>query len=135
MSAGLEPSKFRPQLLLCEANQSLLLIHEMGVLPGNSCFHFVLLCLESRLHKFHFTLPWKNDFQKSFQSRSSRPHSASSHLFINKQNILREIGRDNENILIRKLLLLSGSNTRLLLYRAPSNSKYRRCALYSRGKK
>ena len=44
-SAGLEPAKFRPQSLLCATNQSQPVVHKMGGLSGNSCFHFVLLCL------------------------------------------------------------------------------------------
>lgn len=86
-------------------------VHKMGALSGNSCFHFVLLCLAWRLHKVHFTFHWKDIMLLKL---SSSPPSTGLHLFINRQSMSGKIGRDNDSFLIRKSLLLLSCTARLL---------------------
>lgn len=85
-SAGLEPSKFRPQVTsLCKEQKSLLLIHKIVGLSGNSCIHFVLFvwCGGYTQLILHFT----NKTYHALKANSSPP-STGLGLFTGRQSML-----------------------------------------------
>lgn len=109
--AGLEPSKFRPQTLLCAANQSPPLVHKMGGLFREFLLPFCPALSGMKVTQSSFYISLKGLIRLLKPSSSS--YSTALDLFINRQSMLSEIGRDNEHFLIRKPLLLLSCTVRL----------------------